>query len=188
MNSAPGCYPVRSIGSSANGASARRGENEGPERRLAQTGLRDFLLAEEAGALRRSGANKFTQFAQTHSFGDFSPGDRTSGCRLQDGLGEGFARGVAAGAKALQPCRGRDLPAQTGTTSSREGSGPLLPADGYLGRPGDKVTSPASERRLRPHASTSADMPLLGEALMNIILKWKMSSGASARHARTRWA
>jgi hypothetical protein len=32
--------------------------------------------------LRRSGANKFTQIAQTHSFGDFSPGDRTSGCRL----------------------------------------------------------------------------------------------------------
>lgn len=67
------------------------------------------------------------------------------------------------GAKGTSPCRGRDLPAPTGTTSSREGSGPLLPADGYLTPPGPKATL-ASEASAAPTPRTRRLMsaPLVG--------------------------
>jgi hypothetical protein len=82
------------------------------------------------------------------------------------GLGEGFARGVAAGAKALQPCRGRDLPAQTGTTSSREGSGPLLPADGYLTPPGPPATlAEGASAAPTPRTRRLMSAPLVGEVI-----------------------
>jgi hypothetical protein len=47
-------------------------------------------------------------------------------------------------------------PAQAGTTSSFDSSGPVLPADDYLKRPGDEATNLASRRRTFPRTDDAS--------------------------------
>lgn len=107
-----------------------------------------------AGASRRSSiANKFTQLAQTIrssatcDAGAVLPGTRTLTRRRP--LGCRGAPGTRLGS-GLKRMRERDFPARFNPRPAKDGSGPVLPADGDPAPPGPPVTLTGQSER-RPH-------------------------------------